>query len=414
MFNFKRSASAILLALTVFTGIAANPAHSEGIVYGEFNDPTMFKEWQKLRTSTSNDPKEVLKTQINIIDLLFGNAEGNIEFIRNEAYWNISDDFWFHMEPGQSKRKQDNLGLVNAGISSVSCFKDRPNDQIVNQLCVNLLKKQGYTLESFAKLPQYKRVEVYYKAKMAIYLSLQYQSGLRNGSKEIQAELNRLGIKRSTSIEMFFIDQTNQLGLGGAKQLAKIYKSLEKLDQKQLLARIRQYGISDADGVFTGGYGQKIDLKPVPAALLRAAFSRVMWHNTRGTDKVFASGHPWLNDVSRKWTFNMVIKDNPTLKAEIKEYVEENFKGVDFDKLKFSAVQVGDDNVTVQAFNDKKVVFSKTMKVGPQFNNFTDQKVAFADPFRRITTLPQSQEEYNLMKQASVNFLRDEFFQLVK
>jgi hypothetical protein len=426
--KIKTSASLFLATITIVSGLASAPVNSQQVpniqlpstqvqapfVYGEFNDQSSFKEWQKLRAVVSDNPAEVLKTQLNVIDLLFGNAEGNIEFVRKESYWNISDDFWFHMEPGQSKRKQDNLGLVNAGIASVSCFKDRPNDQIINQLCVNILKKQGYTLESFAKLPQWKRVEVYYKAKMAIYLSLQYQAGLRNSSKEVIAELDRLKIKRTTSVEMFFIDQSNQLGLGGVKTLAKIYKGMEGLSQKQILARIRQFGITDANNVFTGGYGQKIDLKPVPANLLRAAFSRVMWHNTRGTSTVFVSGHPWLNDVSRKWTFNMVTKDNPTLKAEIKEYVKENFKGVDFDKLKFSAVQVGDDNVTVQALNEKKVVFSKTMKVGPQFNNFTDQKVAFADPFRRITTLPQSQAEYNTMKVAAKNFLRDEFYQFVK
>jgi hypothetical protein len=414
MLNFKRSASAVLLALTVFTGITANPANSEGVVYGEFNDSSMFKEWQKLKAVTSDNPIEVLKTQLNVIDLLFGNAEGNIEYNRESGLWEINEDFWFHMEPGQSKRKQDNLGLVNAGLASVSCFKDRPNDTIINQLCVNVLKKEGLTLAQFGKLSQQERSDVYHKMKMAIYLSLQYQSGLRNSSKAIIKELDILKIKRTTSTEMFFIDQTNQLGLGGAKSLAKIYKSIDKLNHKQLLARIRQYGIMTEQGIFTGGYGQKIDLNNIPDSQLRSALSRVLWHNTRGTSKVFVSGHPWLNDVSRKWTYNTVLKDNPDLKAEIKSYITEKFGEQDMDKLRYSAVGLGEDKVIVQVFKDKQVLYTKTMAIGEQFHYFTDQKVAFADSLRRITTLPQSQEEYNAMKAASVPFLKDQFFQFLK
>jgi hypothetical protein len=414
MQNFKRAITILLASVSIVTMNGINPAHSEGVVYGEFNDSTMFKEWQKLKAVTSDSPTEVLKTKLNVIDLLFGNAEGNIEYNRENGQWEINEDFWFHMEPGQSKRKQDNLGLVNAGIASVSCFKDRPTDQVVNQLCVNVLKKEGLTLATFAKLPQAQRIEVYKKMKMAIYLSLQYQAGLRNNSKPMIAELDSLKIKRQTSTDLFFIDQTNQLGLGGAKQLAKIYKSLEKLNHKQLLARIRTYGIMTQDGIFTGGYGQKIDLNPIPDSQLRAALSRVLWHNTRGTATTFISGHPWLNDVSRKWSYNTVLKDYPDLKAEIKTYITETFGNIDQDKLKYSAVGQGEDKFIVQVFDGKKVLFAKVVMAGVNSHYFTDQKVAFADTLRRITTLPQSQIEYNDMKAASTEFLTEQFYSQIK
>ena len=409
MKNFQKIVSALILTVGVITGVNSQ-VNAQQITYGEFNDKSMFTEWQKLKASTSDNPAEVVKTKLNVIDLLFGNAEGNVVYNRTTQMWEISEDFWYHIEPGQSKRKSDNLGLVNAGIASVSCFKDRPNDQMVNQLCVNLLKKEGLTMATFAKLPVQERIAVYKKMKMAIYLSFQYQSGLRANSKAIIAELDALKIKRMTSTDMFFVDQVNQLGLGGAKSLAKIYKGLENLNQKQLLARIRTYGIMSREGIFTGGYGQKIDLNLVPASQLRAALSRVLFHNTRGTATVFSSGHPWLNDVSRKWTYNLVAKDHPTLKAEIKEYITETFGNQDFDKLKYSAVGQGEDRFIVQVFKDGKVLFSKMVSAGEFSHYFTDQKVAFADSFRRITTLPQSQQEYNAMKSQAVTFLNDVFY----
>jgi hypothetical protein len=225
--------------------------------------------------------------------------------------------------------------------------------------------------------------------------------------------LNNIGLKVSTSMSFFFVDQTNQLGLSGSKKLADIFKSLKSLNKSQLQSRIRQLGISSADGIVIGGYGQTIDIKTIPDDMLRVSLARVIWHTTNGSSTSFTSNHTWLDQSARRWTFSSFTRDRPGIKDEIKADIVKNHGPQNWDNILFSGIGIEEKSVIVQAFNkDKKVLFSKSYDItkSPSFHYFTQQKVAFLDCIRRVGTLPQSQTEYNSMKEASVKYFDNVFY----
>jgi hypothetical protein len=378
-------------------------------VFGEFNDGTIIPDWYKLYSSTSNDPTELIKVQFNIVDLLMGRSEGNFIYDPESVRWYMSKDIVHSKDPGFT-RSQNGVGLANAGPASVNCFADRPEDTILRPICTTLFKNTGSSMDEFAKLNNDGRTDQFYKMKAGIYLGNMYQSILRKNSKSIISTLNSTGMGGlSTSLKLVYIDQSNQLGLGGATKLARLDKSYWSLTKAQILSRLYGIGVGNKEGIFVTGKGESLDLNQVPLAMLRVAYARVQWHNGRGDLTHFVSGDKWLERAAKRWTFASLLKGQPNLKKEIMADIVKTYGEQDWTEVQFKGAKIN-DQIVVEVSNGDKKLFTSTYPIGSG-KEYYAVDVAFGDIIRRIASLPQSQAEFNMMKAASVSFLRDEYYQ---
>jgi hypothetical protein len=387
----------------IWSRVGASGAASS--IYEEFNDPELLTQWYQGFRSTSADPKELLKVQLSTLDLIFGNTEGNTTFNRGTKKWQIAYNLIMHNDPGFSARK-DGFGKVNTGIVSVNCFNNRPTDTLLKPVCANIFKNAGTTLEKVIAMPEAKRRNFFYNNKMAIVVGNQHLSQLRNQSAYIIDYLDNIGLGDvSTTIKLFYIDQVNQLGLAGAKKLADIDRTMIDLSHEELVARFRNLGIIDSEFQFLTGYGARIDFNNVPTSILRVAFARVMWHNTRGDVNNFESGHTWLNTYARAWTYQTLKKDYPDMEADIKEQITNELGAQNWNNYRFTATGGPEETIKVEVFNlANDIAFTANYK---PFNAhyYTDQKVATSDVMRRMAQIPQSQAIYDAMKADTNRFL---------
>jgi hypothetical protein len=381
-------------------------------VFGEFNDGTIIPNWYKLRSSTSDNPEDLLKVQFNIVDLLMGRNEGNFIYDEDTSKWYMSLDIVHSKDPGFT-RSQNGVGLANAGPASVNCFADRPEDQKLRPICATLFKQTGSSLSEFSKLDSAGRTDQFYKMKAGIYLGNLYQSVLRKNSQSIISILNSTGMGNlSTSLKLVYIDQSNQLGLGGATRLARLDKSYWSLTKADILKRIKGIGVGDSDGIFVTGQGQSINLNNIPLAMLRVAYARVQWHNGHGDLTNFSSGDRWLERAAKRWSFASLLKDSPKLKDEIKASIVSKSGEQDWSEVQFKATpdNLTPSKVNIEVSKGDTILFTAQHDLGSG-RNYQAVDVAFGDILRRIASLPQSQQEFNEMKQSSQEFLDKEYYQ---
>jgi hypothetical protein len=378
--------------------------------FSEFNDPDLLTQWYSSYRTTSSNIEDLKKVQLTTLDLIFGNTEGNTTFNRSTKKWQLAYNLIMHNDPGFSARK-DSFGKVNTGIISVNCFNDRPKDTILKPVCDNIFKAAGVTLEQVIAMSETKRRDFFYNNKMAIVVGNQHLSQLRNQSAYITDYLDNVGLGGvSTTIKLFYIDQVNQLGLAGAKRLANIDAEMLPLSREDLISRFRGLGIIDSENIFLTGYNQRIDFNAVPTSMLRVAFARVMWHNTRGNVQYFESGHTWLNQYAREWTYSSLKKDYPDMEQYIKEQIEKSKGKQNWANYRFTATGGPEDTIIVEVFGpDGEIEFTSKYK---PFNAhyFTDQKVATSDVMRRLAQIPQSQAVYNAMKADTNRFLNKVYY----
>lgn len=436
LLNLSSGNSSMLLSSTIFTQakvvnkkVAVTPKQSSNTIkyqgkswskvgasgaasstYEEFNDPELLTQWYDSFRSVSNNPDELLRVQLTTLDLIMGNTEGNTTFNNSIKKWQIGYNLIMHTDPGFSARP-DGFGKVNTGIISVNCFKDRPKDTELKQVCQNVFNRAGTTLEKVIAMSESERRDFFYKNNLAIILGNQHLSSLRNQSAYIVDYLDNIGLGDiSTTAKLVYIDQVNQLGLAGAKKLADIDRALLELSREELIGRFRSLGIVDTEYMFLTGYGARINFKKVPTNILRIAFARVQWHNTRGDMTNFESGHTWLNNYAREWTYDSLKKDYPNLEKEIKAAIVNEYGAQDWKTYRFTATGSPDETIKVEVFNaNNDVAFTKNYKP-KNAHYYTDQKVATSDIMRRIAQVPQSQVTYNAMKADTSRFLSNVFY----
>jgi hypothetical protein len=378
-------------------------------VFGEFNDDTIIPNWYKLYSTTSENPIELIKVQFNIVDLIMGRNEGNFIYHPKTDKWYMSKDIVHSKDPGFTRSK-NGVGLANAGPASVNCFNNRPEDTILRPVCVTLFKDTGSSMGEFAKLDNDGRTDQFYKMKAGIYLGNMYQSILRKNSKSIISTLKSTGMGGlSTSLKLVYIDQSNQLGLGGATKLARLDKSYWKLTKAQILSRLFGIGIGNKEGIFITGKGESLDLNQVPLAMLRVAYARVQWHNGLGDLTHFKTSDKWLERAAKRWTFATLLKDQPNLKKEIMAEIVKSYGEQDWTEVQFNGTKIN-DQIAVEVSSGDKKLFTSTYPIGSG-KEYYAVDVAFGDIMRRIASLPQSQQEFNKMKASSIPFLRDEYYQ---
>jgi hypothetical protein len=378
--------------------------------FSEFNDPELLTQWYSSYRTTSPNIEDLKKVQLTTLDLIFGNTEGNTTFNHNTKKWQLAYNLIMHNDPGFSARK-DSFGKVNTGIISVNCFDDRPKDTILKPVCDNIFKAAGVTLEQVIAMSETKRRDFFFNNKMAIVVGNQHLSQLRNQSAYITDYLDNVGLGGvSTTIKLFYIDQVNQLGLAGAKRLANIDAEMLPLSREDLISRFRGLGIIDSENIFLTGYNQRIDFNTVPTSMLRVTFARVMWHNTRGNIQYFESGHTWLNQYAREWTYSSLKKDYPDMEQDIKEQIEKSKGKQNWTNYRFTATGGPEETIIVEVFGPNGEI-EFTSKYKP-FNAhyFTDQKVATSDVIRRLAQIPQSQAVYNAMKADTKRFLNKVYY----
>jgi hypothetical protein len=379
--------------------------------FAEFNDPNLLTQWYSGYRTTSANIADLKKVQLTTLDLIFGNTEGNTTFNYSTKKWQIAYNLIAHNDPGYSARK-DGFGEVNTGIVSVNCFNDRPKDSILKPVCDNIFKAAGVTLDQVIAMNEGKRRDFFYNSKMAIVVGNQHLSQLRNQSSYITDYLDDVGLGGvSTTIKLFYIDQVNQLGLAGAKRLAKIDAEMLPLSREDLISRFRGLGIIDSENIFLTGYNQRIDFNSVPTSMLRVTFARVMWHNTRGNVQYFESDHAWLNQYAREWTYNSLKKDYPDLEQDIKDQiVDEKGEYQNWSNYRFTATGGADETIKVEVIDsNNQIIFTNNYKPF-KAHYYTDQKVATSDVMRRLAQIPQSQAVYDAMKADTDRFLNNVFY----
>jgi hypothetical protein len=369
-----------------------------------FTDPKIIPEWINLKSSTSNNPKELLQVQMNLIDLLMAKSEGNAGYVESLDTFLASKASIYSEDPGFSKSGR---GLANAGFASVNCYNNRPIDTIMREVCTTLFKEVGSSMDEFLKLDEDGKTELFYKMKLGVYLGNMYQSILRKNAASMMQKLNAEGLgNTSTTVKLVFIDQSNQLGLGGATKLLRLYKSLLGIPKKDLLTKLSNIGFGNSQGVFVTGYGENINLSELPDDLLRLTYARIKWHNGSGTETNFDSTDKWLYRAAKRWTFGAFGRANP----EVKKQLIQEVGATDGRDLEFRAVKTDGDKLEVTVLKNDQTVLTKTY----DYQSTTIYKgvdVAGGDILRRIGTFAISQQQFNKMEPASRKFFTNYYYQ---
>jgi hypothetical protein len=371
-----------------------------------FNDPKIIPEWISLRSSTSNNPKELLQVQLNLIDLLMAKSEGNAGYVESIDSFLASKASIFSEDPGFSG-SGNGSGLANAGFASVNCYANRPIDTIMREVCTTLFKEIGSSMDEFVKLDEDGKTELFYKMKLGVYLGNMYQSILRKNASSMMQKLQSEGLgNTSTTVKLVFIDQSNQLGLGGATKLLRLYNSLLGTPKKELLTKLNNIGFGSNQGVFVTGYGESINLNELPDDLLRLTYARIKWHNGSGTESNFNSTDKWLYRAAKRWTFGAYSRVN----VDVKKQLIQEVGSTDGRDLEFRAVKTDGDKLEVTVLKNDQTVLTKTYDY-QSTKIYKGVDVAGGDILRRIGTFAISQEQFNKMEPASRKFFKNYYYQ---
>jgi hypothetical protein len=388
------------------------PPNKYGLVYRK----GLIREWIDLGGDNSSG-QALLKMKLHVIDLMLGGGEGNSGF--DSKNWYMTKNHTVHIDPGYTARP-DGFGRVNTGFVSVNCFMDRPTDQQIRKYCAEVFKYKGLSVAQVAAMNIDQLRDLYYETKLPILLGNDYAVGFKSNAESVLNKLNAAGLLADFSLteNLFFIDQANQLGLGGVSELIKEYKSLNKTgaDGKQipptkesLLKSMQKLKIIGEDNIFYTGYGFPVNLNEVTRAQIQLAYSRVIYHNTRGSSTVFDSPQSWLTKAAHKWTYNSLKKDYPNMHTDIGTELKKIDPKVDLDNAFYGGIQKG-DQIEVFAKVGTKIVVTKKYKPLGKSRAYTAAQVAFGDPFRRLSTLPQTSEQLDAMIKDTPRFLKEDFY----
>ena len=350
-------------------------------------------------------------TTVNLdtIDLILGRAEANLVF--SNGKWQQTENNIAHRDPGRTARK-DNVGRNNTGLFSVSCFTNRPKDTILREECIKIFKENSVTVNDIAKMNIEQLREFYFKNKMPIVLTNVYLKDFKSSAEAMISILQEIGFTNLTFSEYIAsLDSANQMGLGGATKLMRIYYDLRDLNRDEILECINTLKVTPKDGIFLTGFGYQINLNQSDLKSVRFGLARLIYSNTLGDKSTFLVAQDnWLNDAAKRWTFGSLVRDYPNLTDEIKAEVNAKNKTVQWEKVKFYATTVsGKAAVEVLEITDVKttVLFKKQYTPKTNFHEYNSAKVAFGDSIRRFASLPQSVEELNAMVADTPRFLKE-------
>jgi hypothetical protein len=386
--------------------------------YGSFKNDSIINDWINSYSYTGSDISLNSKVKLGWMDLNSGNTEGNSAFIKATNKFALTTNFLYHLESVKSGRSIDNAGSVNSGLSSGSCFTNRPKDSIVNPICTKVFAQNKITLNQFGKMSDAEKKAFLLKTKLPLYLTNYNSSVMKQSAKELLKHSKNLGMNdQDTSISIYYIDQINQLGLSGAKRLVTIDRKYKNYTKQQSLQAFRKLGITDRNGIFTTGYGAQIDFNTMPSNVLRLIYSRAMYLNNRGNENEYITAQPWLQDAARRWTYGSVARDYPNLTNTIKEEISKTQSNINFDEYAFEGT-VGPDEtqIRLEVRNKltRKLIYTKNYPIIRYAHFYTDQKVATADAIRRYGNFPQNIVELNTMLLDVNNFYKERFYPIFK
>jgi hypothetical protein len=377
------------------------PPKKYGLVYRK----GFIREWIDLGGDNSSGAS-LVKMKLHPIDLILGRGEGNVGF--DSIKWYLTINQVVHKDPGFTAR-EDGFGRVNTSFFSTNCFNDRPTDTQLRRYCSEVFKYKGLSISQVAAMDENQLRELFYETKLPIILGNDYLVGFKSNANGVIGKLSEAGFSNFSFTEnLFFLDQANQLGFGGVSELIDEYGRLPS-DKETLLKKLRDLKIVGEDNIFYTGYGYPIDLDEVTKQQIRLAFSRVTYHNTNGSSTVFDSPQSWLTRAAQKWSYNSLKKDYPDMHAQMQAELKKINPKADVDGAFYGGIQKG-DQVEVFAKLGTKIVVTKKFKPLGKSRSYTAAQVAFGDPFRRLSTFPQSTEELDAMIKDTPRFLKDDFY----